>query len=134
MGRKIEQMRWPGGEHDFALFYGEIEILQDKCDAGPEFIFNSLAGRTYLQKYAFETLRLGLIGGGMPDGLARRLVNDCKENHPLRDFIVPALNVLGAAIAGYEDDKPGEAQGAEMNPTTPEESGGSVASTEVELS
>ncbi len=134
MGRKIEQMRWPGGEHDFALRYGEIEILQDKCDAGPEYIFNALAGRTYRQQYPFEVLRLGLIGAGMPDGEARKKVMDLREEYPLRDFIVPAMNVLGAAIVGYEDDKPGEAEGEVTNPTPPEENGDLAASTEAEPS
>lgn len=127
-------MRWPGGEHDFALRYGEIEILQEKCDAGPEYIFNSMAGRTYLQRYLFETLRLGLIGGGMDMLSARRLIDDVKESHPIREFVIPALNVLGAAIAGYEDDRPGGAAGEVPNQTSPTESGDLAGSTEPEPS
>jgi len=130
MARLIEQMRWPGGEDDFALRYGEIEILQDKCDAGPEFIFNSLAARTYLQKYAFEVLRLGLIGAGMDTIGARRKIDDCKHDYPLREFVVPAMNVLGAALAGYDHDPLGEASGEGQNQTTPAASGDSAASTE----
>ena len=133
MGRRIEQMRWPGGEDDFALRYGEIEILQDKCDAGPEYIFNSLAGRTYLQKYAFEVLRLGLIGAGMDMLEARRKVDAVKEE-PLREFIVPAMNVLGASITGYEDDSPKGEGGEVQNPNDLAESGDSAASTEAEPS
>ena len=134
MGRRIDQMRWPGGEDDFLLRYGEIEILQDKCDAGPEFIFNALAGRTYLQAFAFETLRLGLIGAGMDMDAARRKVQKARDEYPIRDFIVPAMNVLGAAVVGYKDDPVGEEKGEAENPSLPEESGASAESTEAEPS
>lgn len=130
MGRKIEQMRWPGGEDDFQLRYGEIEILQDKCDAGPDYIFNALAGRTYLQRYAFEVLRLGLIGGGMDSHSARKRVDQVKEECPIRDFIAPAMNVLGAALVGYEDDKVGEEGEEATNPSDLAENGSLAASTE----
>lgn len=134
MGRGIDQMSWPGGENDFLLRYGEIEILQDKCDAGPEFIFNSLAARTYLQGYAFEVLRLGLIGGGMDPDKARRRINKARDDYPIRDFVIPAMNVLGAAVVGYKDDPVGETDGGSENPTPPEANGDLAASTEAEPS
>lgn len=134
MGRTIEQMTWPGGEDDFSLRYGEIEILQDKCDAGPEFIFNALAGRTYKQNYAFEVLRLGLMGAGMDSDAARKKVRDARDEYPIRNFVVPALNVLGAALVGITDDPVGEESGETSDPNLPAKNGSSAASTEAEQS
>lgn len=136
MSRTLEQFRWVGGEHDFALNLGEIEILQDKCDAGPEFIFTAIGNGTWRQEYLFETIRLGLIGGGMNSHDARKLVRKVGEREALREFVGTAHMILLAALVGTKDDTPGKDEGEEESPTldqnSPEESGDSPTSTEAE--
>ncbi len=47
------------------LGLGELLELQEKCDAGPAQIVARLEGGTWRVQDLRETLRLGLIGGGM---------------------------------------------------------------------
>lgn len=139
MGRKIDGLDWPGGEHDFALYTGQIEALQTKVDAGPEYIFQAIKGGSWRQEYIYEVTIQGLIGGGMPSASARQLVNRLKDDHPLGGFIQVSAVVLAAALFGYDEedeiDDPlaGKTEG-EAKTTTPEENGASQTSTASEQS
>lgn len=106
--QKLENLTWPGGEHDFLLGIGQIRALQDKCDAGPGFILERLrTGRFWLDD-AMQTIRLGLIGAGMDKDEARKLVDRFFGERPLAEFVLPAQLILSAAIYGVEDDPVGE--------------------------
>ncbi|AXC50067.1 gene transfer agent family protein [Paracoccus suum] len=117
-------MTWPGGEHPFRLALAQLEGLQQKTDAGPEWLLFRLQSGQWLATEIFETLRFGLIGGGMGDSEAARLVGNALDRHPLISFKVPALQVLTAALYGPLDDMPGkQTLASEETPeTTPEES------------
>lgn len=117
---------WPGGEHAFRLRLGELRALQDKCDAGPELILQRIRLGAWKVDDLFETLRLGLIGGGMDAGEARRKVADAFERDPLLSFKSPALEVLAAALIGDPDDPAGEPSLA-SDPTHPATGDGSSA-------
>ena len=58
-------LAWGDGEHRFALPLAQLEELQEKCDAGPLVVFGRLTAGTWLTGDVYQTLRLGLIGGGM---------------------------------------------------------------------
>lgn len=121
---------WPGGEHAFRLAIAQLEALQQKTDAGPEWLVFRLQAGQWTAAELFEVLRLGLIGGGMADVEAKRLVETAFDRHPLIEFKVPALSVLMAALYGPADDPVGKPSpaGETTPPHFPEGSGSSVAS------
>lgn len=115
---------WPGGEHPFRLALAQLEGLQQKTDAGPEWLLMRLRAGQWAATEAFEVLRFGLIGGGMDEAAAKRTVADAFDRHPLIAFKVPAMTVLLAALYGPADDPSGEpslAGGTTQN-DSPEES------------
>jgi hypothetical protein len=128
---KSVELTWRGGEHEFRLTIDLLRALQDKCDAGPQHIFDRLADGRWMINDVIETIRLGLEGGGLAKEAARRLVKLHVEDRPLTESIITARFILMAALFGSEDDAPGERQAGEA--TTPthsrEASGASPVST-----
>jgi hypothetical protein len=125
---------WPGGEHTFALRLGELRALQGACDAGPEQILNRIIAGVWRVDDIVETVRLGLIGGGMPDGEARKLVRRMTEGEGRRGLLAYrqiALQIIMASIAADPDDPLGERTGASA---APPQNGDSAASTAREQS
>lgn len=121
---------WLGGEHEFALDIGGLRALQGHCDAGPQQILNRLTTGHWRVDDVFQTIRLGLIGGGMAQADANRLVDATFKSHKLMQFRPTAQAILVAALIGDPDDPVGEAEGE----TAPPENGGSATSTEPEPS
>jgi len=119
---------WVGGEHDFLLKMGNLRALQSACDAGPNQIFERIRSGDWLVDDLFETIRQGLIGGGMKGTEASTLCLSMFERHPLREFENTAMAILIASLVGVEDDPVGEPEGA----TPPPENGVSPSSTETE--
>lgn len=124
-------IHWPAGEHPFRLPLAQLEVLQQKTDAGPEWLLMRFRSGQWTAVDAFEVLRLGLVGGGMAPVDALKLVQGAFDRHPLIGFKVPALEVLIAALYGPPDDEVGKPSPA--GETTLPESGaaGSSAPTTV---
>lgn len=116
---------WEGGEHTFALHLKELRALQDATDAGPEELLQRMSAGRWRVDDLFNTIRLGLIGGGMSATEAGPLVTRMFETHPLSLFKEPAYKIVAAALVGVEGDPVGEQEGA----TTPPKNGNSAAST-----
>lgn len=119
-------LHYGDGEYLFDLKLPQLAELQEKRGAGVFRIYGRvLAGRYLLdgetlgvpaegEAFAedlFETIRLGLIGGGegMVDGqavavsalTAKLLVERYSHNAPLREAWATAAAILGARIEGY---------------------------------
>lgn len=107
---------WGDGEHCFRLAIGGLRELQEKCNAGPAQIYTRLGDGTWRVDDIRETLRIGLIGGGMNPTDAHVLVSRYVDARPLAENIFPAMTVVGAALLGVPDDPVGET-GAEMTQT-----------------
>lgn len=123
---------WPGGEHSFALRLGELRALQGACDAGPEQILNRILIGAWRVDDIIETIRLGLIGGGMPDRDARDLVRRMTEGEERRGLLAYrqlALQIIMASLSADPDDPLGERTGASA---APPQNGDSAASTALE--
>lgn len=101
-------LQWPGGEHAFRLPLTQLEVLQQKTDCGPEFLLNKISLGQWAAVELFETIRAGLIGGGMSAADAQKLVGSAFERHALIGFKVPAQAILGHALYGPPDDPVGE--------------------------
>lgn len=102
------------GEHTFRLRIGELRALQEKCDAGPAFILQRLRDGSWKVDDIRETLRLGLIGGGMEQQKALELVLDHVDAVPLAQNLVNAHAVIMASIFGTEEERLGKPDPAGM--------------------
>lgn len=116
------RVAWRGGEHDMALGIGEILVLEPTCHAGLAAIFQRLTTGSWGVQDVRETIRLGLIGAGMPDAEALQLIKACVDNHPngYAPSCIIASKVLEAAIIGVTDDNefaaaPGKSPAAEAS-------------------
>jgi hypothetical protein len=106
------------GLHTFRLGIEQLEELQESCDAGPEEVFYRVMNGTWRVKDIRETLRIGLIGGGMNNVKALVLVNRYAGDGAFGGLKPLVIGILGAAIDGAPDedkpgsgDAPGEPQG-----------------------
>lgn len=101
------------GAHDFALKIGQLEELQEKCDAGPEEIFDRISSGKWRLNDIREPLRLGLVGEGMDPIKAAILVDRYAGSGSLAMWKNTAQSVILAALVGApdEDAPAGEQQG-----------------------
>ena len=120
-------MQWPGGEHPFALPLASLEVVQQRTDFGPEYLLHRINAAQWHTRDLFEVLRNGLIGGGMSEVDALKLVTRAFETHPLIAFKVPAQTILAAALYGPADDPVGEPSPAGDPTPSNETAGGSSA-------
>jgi hypothetical protein len=116
------ELRWGDGTHLFALKLKQIDELQRLCGVG----LGEIAQRLLIQRrwYAgdiVETLRLGLIGGGLPAVRARELIETYVDGHPLADprdpanHLATAQAVISAAyfgVAEASEEPEGKAEAA----------------------
>ncbi len=118
---------------DFRLGIGQLEELQERCDAGPEEIFDRLKTNRWRTQDVQQTLRLGLIGAGETVGVAALLIERNAGPGQLIEWKDHCRGILYAAMAGApdedddEDDTSGEAQGETTR--SPDENSGSEPST-----
>lgn len=126
--------RWADGEHTFRLALGQVRELQEKCDAGPAELFARMFNQAYRVDDLRETIRLGLIGGGMTPAKASTIVERYVDARPLAESVDPAKAILGALIYGVEDEPLGKSvvvkRRGGKKPRSPEEKSGSRPSTD----
>lgn len=124
---------WADGDRNFRLPIGQLRELQDKCNAGPAEILSRLSSGAWRVDDIRETLRLGLIGGGMTPIDALVLIGRYVDMRPLLENVVPAQAVLMAAVVGDESDPVGKKKAARTKRKAPGVSS-SRPSTELEPS
>jgi hypothetical protein len=99
---------WGDGEYTFRLPIGQLRELQEKTGVGP----GELADRMLHGKWRIddlrETLRLGLIGGGMEPTKATVLIRRYFDDRPLLENVKPAHVVLLAALVGSQEEPVGK--------------------------
>lgn len=102
------ELDWADGTYPFCLPLAQLEELQTHCDAGPMVIADRLQHGRWKTQDVYQTLRLGLIGGGMAPVDALRLVTLYGPPvRPAAESALPALAVINAVLFG----KPGEPVG-----------------------
>ncbi|MCD1620739.1 gene transfer agent family protein [Salipiger manganoxidans] len=109
---------WADGTYPFALDVPQLRELQEKCDAGPWFIQWALEATSMARSmgltpprdmstaYVSETIRLGLIGGGMPAIVALKKVRDYVGAGQFVENIPVAHAVISVALQGVPEDEP----------------------------
>lgn len=126
------ELDFADGTYTFRLGLREIDELEEKCDCGIYQIFLQCSeARTFRLKMISETLRIGLIGGGIDPAKALSLVRRYVDERPVEENRDVAFAVLAAGLArvngedlkkqaeGETDDagKP-EAEGSTSQPST----------------
>jgi hypothetical protein len=111
---------WPDGERKYRLGIGEIRELQDKCDAGPAQIFKRLSDGTWRLDDARETIRLGLIGGGLDPQRALGIVGRYCAPGNILPAVAVAQTIMFAALAGDPNDPLGKEQAGTATAATTE--------------
>ncbi|CAN7336616.1 gene transfer agent family protein [Bosea sp. LjRoot90] len=122
---------WADGTYTFALPIAQLEELQRICDAGPMVIAERLRHGIWKTSDVHDTLRLGLIGGGMKPVDALQLCKTYVLARPWAESALPALAVINAALFGKPDEPVGKspADGGESDPAAGTESSTSETST-----
>lgn len=105
---------WADGHYTFRFGLGELEELDEKTGCGPYFLLNRIRSGEWKVADLNETIRLGLIGGGMEPAKARVMVNRyCFPARPLMESVNPAIAILSGALVGAPDgESPGKAKAA----------------------
>lgn len=113
MSRRIT---WKGGSHTFKFGIGELRALQDETNSGPGEVLARLNSGAWRVDDLLSTLRLGLVGGGMEEGEARRIVSLVfDEEGNLLHMAMTASAALAQRLMGNpdepEDNEPGKVAG-----------------------
>lgn len=92
----------------FKLAWRELMKIQEACDAGPYVVLDRLVtGRWRLQDIS-EVIKWGLIGAGMSQGDALKLVEtEVEGRRPLENLVI-AQQVLGAGVVGAPEEEVGK--------------------------
>ena len=123
---------WADGTYSFRLAIGQLRELQDKTGIGPAALFDRLSGRDWRVDDLRETIRLGLIGGGMDPLDALVLVRRYVDERPLLESVQPAFRIMVAALVGVADDPAGKKKARRTRKTavTPSDASASAGSTD----
>ena len=103
---------WADGSYPFALPLAQLEELQTLCDAGPMVIAQRLEHGIWTSKEVYQTLRLGLIGGGMPPGEALAKTKLYVLERPWAENVPFAFAVIRAVLFGKPDETVGKSPAA----------------------
>lgn len=108
---------WGDGTYTFCLRIGEARLLQEACNAGPPTVLHRLVNQQYYVDDFRETIRLGLIGGGMSQAEALDKVKRFVDSRPWEESRLIAAAILSAAMGGVEDEPVGKAEGSPTEAT-----------------
>lgn len=97
------------GTYTFRLPLGQLEELQEKTGVGPFKLAQRMLSGEWAPRDVYETLRLGLIGGGTKSTDALALIRRYgqEEGLWLRNVDL-AQRVIWAALAGAPEEQPGK--------------------------
>ncbi|MGB3445739.1 MAG: gene transfer agent family protein [Xanthobacteraceae bacterium] len=99
---------WADGDYTFRLAWGELIKLQEACDAGPGMVLQRLMTNDCRVQDISNTIRLGLVGGGMEPTKALQMVRDYVESRPPLENRALAYGILAVAWHGPPDEQPGK--------------------------
>ncbi len=123
------ELTWGDGDHIFRLAQKQLRELQDKTEYGPEALYGRIVNGQWHVQDLRETIRLGLIGGGMDEVKAAKLVKQYFDDGPLLKHKPTAMAILLASLLGPPDDAPGK-EGAGSQSQTSADASPSPSSSE----
>ena len=112
MSRSAELEAVFGGDARlFRLPLGRLRALQEKTDCGPLELCGRLSGGTWRIDDVRETILQGLIGGGLDQPSATKLVMTYFDDLPCGPHVPLANAIVMAAVVGTGDEDLGEDEG-----------------------
>jgi hypothetical protein len=105
-------LTWADDDYCFRLGWAEIEMLQEATDMGPWLILDRLRTRTCKIEEISETMRCGLIGGGIEPVKAKKLVDRYVKQRPPAESILHAFAILTVGLQGAPEEGVGETEAA----------------------
>lgn len=110
---------WADGTYTFRLTVKGTLELEEKCDAPFTVIFQRLIEGTYRLEDVRQTIRLGLIGGGMEAAKAFKLVERyIDEPGRVTEHLPFARLILGGLLFGFEAEPLGNQEAASEESTS----------------
>lgn len=119
------ELEWGDGRYNFRLDIAHVEKLEEELKVGSIVVLNRLLTFSCFIPDIRETIRLGLIGGGMDPIKARKFVDEHFVAGKILEHVGVASIVLGTAINGASDEPVGNAVAAEEAETTVSQTAGS---------
>jgi hypothetical protein len=104
---------WADSTYSFRLGWGEIEKLQEACDAGPFVVLDRLQNGQSRIGDISHTIRLGLVGGGMEPAAALKKVREYVEKRPPAENLIYARAILAAGCYGAPEEELGNVVAAD---------------------
>ena len=95
---------WADDTYKFRLGWGELEKLQEECDAGPYEILHRLHAQTWRVRDISNVIRFGLIGGGLDPIKALKLVKFYVHQRPPVENLLFAQAILSAGCIGAPEE------------------------------
>lgn len=122
MSRSAEiTLAFGGEDRTFRLPLGRLRVLQERTDCGPMELLRRFSAGTWRVDDVRETFLQGLIGGGLDQGRATKLVQQTFDDQPIQPFVPLAEAIVMVVVVGApdEDDAPdGEGLGEPEGETT----------------
>jgi hypothetical protein len=115
--RTLVTAPFAGRECRFQLRLGEMAELERLCGSGIGAIFMRLGTHQFSHRDIWDTIRLGLEGGGM-SGLAASALVVRYQNEPLMDYVPLAGQIVAAAVNGVPKGKAGAEGESQADPAT----------------
>lgn len=106
--RQVETIVWPGGEDSFRLGIGELRAIEKHSDAGCAVVMMRLLTSAWKIDDVIGPIRLGLIGGGMPERDAQKALESALAVASPYALAVTAAEIIRRFIMWEEGDRPGE--------------------------
>lgn len=94
-----------GRRRNFELRIGEVGELERLCAAGVGAIYARLLVEQWRYDDVRETIRLGLMGGGVSEADAQMFVENYVDRGPKRAHVLLAAQILSAFIDGVAPPK-----------------------------
>jgi len=111
------EIQWGDGTHKFNIAKLKCVLeLEEKCGCGFAEIYQRLAQGKWHFNDIRETMRLGLIGGGLPPDRALVLINRYVDDRPFAENVLPAQAIIMSALVGVVGDNPEKKAEAERTP------------------
>jgi hypothetical protein len=94
---------WGDGEHTFRLPYDQLVEHGEKLNRGPMAVLRRMDEGEWEPAEIYQTIRLGLIGGGMAPVAALSLAKRYCLDRPLAESLPAAVACLSAALFGVPE-------------------------------
>ena len=92
-----------GEEYTFRLAWGQLIKLQEARGCGPFVLLDRLHMNTWFAEDISEVIRWGLVGGGMNEIKAKKLVREYVENQAPLHSLELAKSIIDAGVLGPPD-------------------------------